>query len=160
MFTQSRPHQQQSMSSMYHKVQTDTGVEAASPHRLVEMLFEGFFDSCSQARGHIRAGNVEQKCRSLARAARIVDEGLKAPLDLQAGGELAKDLRDLYAYVTVRLTHANLHDLYDYMVRQLTRANVKNDDTALRECASLVETLREGWDGIADQVHSDRKVAA
>jgi len=138
MFTQSRPHQQQSMSSMYHKVQTDTGVEAASPHRLVEMLFEGFFDSCSQARGHIRAGNVEQKCRSLARAARIVDEGLKAPLDLQAGGELAKDLRDLYAYVTVRLTHANL----------------QNDEAAVDECQRLLRPIHSAWSAIGGQFGS------
>ncbi|KQW40427.1 flagellar export chaperone FliS [Rhizobacter sp. Root404] len=137
MFTQSRPHQQ-SMSTMYHKVQTDTGVDAASPHRLVEMLFEGFFDSCSQARGHIRAGNVEQKCRSLARAARIVDEGLKAPLDLQAGGELAKDLRDLYAYVTVRLTHANL----------------QNDEAAVDECQRLMRPIYSAWTAIGGQVGS------
>jgi flagellar protein FliS len=137
MFTQSRPHQQ-SMSTMYHKVQTDTGVDAASPHRLVEMLFEGFFDSCSQARGHIRAGNVEQKCRSLARAARIVDEGLKAPLDLQAGGELAKDLRDLYAYVTVRLTHANL----------------QSDEAAVDECQRLMRPIYSAWTAIGGQVGS------
>ncbi|HEY9237822.1 MAG TPA: flagellar export chaperone FliS [Burkholderiaceae bacterium] len=138
MFTQSRPHAQKSMSSMYHTVQTDTGVDAASPHRLVEMLFEGFFDSCSQALGHIRAGNVELKCRSLARAARIVDEGLKAPLDLQAGGELAKDLRDLYAYVSVRLTHANL----------------QNDEAAVDECQRLMRPIQSAWTAIGARVGS------
>ncbi len=138
MFTQSRSHQQHSMSSMYHTVQTDTGVDAASPHRLVEMLFEGFFDSCSQAIGHIRAGNVELKCRSLARAARIVDEGLKAPLDLNGGGELAKDLRDLYAYVSVRLTHANL----------------QNDVAAVDECQRLLRPIHSAWATIGGQVGS------
>ncbi len=137
MFTQSRSPQQ-SMSSMYHKVQTDTGVDTASPHRLVAMLFEGFFDACSQARGHIKSGNVEQKCRSLGRAARIVDEGLKAPLDLQAGGELAKDLRDLYAYVTVRLTHANL----------------QSDEAAVDECQRLLRPIQAAWIQIGAQVAS------
>ena len=135
MFTQTRSPQQ-SMSGMYHKVQTDTGVETASPHRLVAMLFEGFFDACSQARGHSKSGNVEQKCRSLGRAARIVDEGLKAPLDLQGGGELAKDLRDLYAYVTVRLTHANL----------------RNDEAAIDECQQLLRPIQSAWNQIGAQV--------
>jgi flagellar protein FliS len=138
MFTQSRPHQQHSMSNMYHKVQTDTGVGAASPHRLVEILFEGLFDSCSQSRGPKRAGHVEQKCRSLARAARIVDEGLKAPLDLNGGGELAKDLRDLYAYVSVRLTHANL----------------QNDEDAVDECQRLLRPIHSAWAAIGGQVGS------
>ena len=138
MFTQSHSHPQRSMSGMYHKVQTDTGVDAASPHRLVEMLFEGFFDSCSQALGHIRTGNVELKCRSLARAARIVDEGLKAPLDLQSGGELAKDLRDLYAYVSVRLTHANL----------------QNDEAAVDECQRLLRPIHSAWTTIGSRVSS------
>ena len=135
MFTQSRSPQQ-SMSSVYHTVQTDTGVETASPHRLVAMLFEGFFDACSQARGHIKAGNVEQKCRSLGRAARIVDEGLKAPLDLRAGGELAKDLHDLYAYVSVRLTHANL----------------RNDEAAIDECQRLLRPIQSAWDQIGARI--------
>lgn len=137
MFTQTRSSQQ-SMSSMYHKVQTDTDLDTASPHRLVAMLFEGFFDACSQARGYIRAGNIEQKCRSLARAARIVDEGLKAPLNLEAGGELAKDLRDLYAYVSVRLTHANL----------------QNDDAAVDECQRLLRPVQLAWKEIGAKVGS------
>ena len=137
MFTQTRSSQH-SMSSMYHTVQTDTGVDTATPHRLVAMLFEGFFDACSQALGHIQAGNVEQKCRSLGRATRIVDEGLKAPLDLNAGGELAKDLRDLYAYVSVRLTHANL----------------QNDEAAVEECQRLMRPIQSAWNQIGAQVGS------
>ena len=39
-------------------------------------------------------------------------------------------------------------------------SNLKNDDVALGECARLVETLREGWDGIAAQVDAPSRVAA
>ena len=137
MFTETRSSHQP-MSSMYHKVQTDTAVDSASPHRLVAMLFEGFFDACSQARGHIRGGNVEQKCRSLGRATRIVDEGLKARLDLRSGGKLAQDLHDLYAYVAVRLTHANL----------------QNDEAAVEECQQLLRPIESAWNQIGAQVAS------
>lgn len=135
MFTQTRSSQQ-SKSSMYHAVQTDTDLDTATPHRLVVMLFEGFFDACSQARGHMLTGNIELKCRSLARAVRIVDEGLKAPLDLDGGGELAKDLRGLYTYVGVRLTHANLH----------------NDDSAIVECQRLLRPVQAAWTEIGAKV--------
>ena len=46
------------------------------------------------------------------------------------------------------------------MVQQMTRANLKNDDAPLAECMGLVETLREGWDGIADQVQAAPRIAA
>jgi flagellin-specific chaperone FliS len=37
-------------------------------------------------------------------------QGLRAGLDLKAGGSLARDLDDLYAYLAMRLTLANLHN--------------------------------------------------
>jgi flagellar protein FliS len=75
---------------------------------------------------------------------RIVEEGLVAPLDLEAGGALA----------------VNLRDLYDYIVRRLTLANLKSDDAALADCATLVQTMRESWDAIAPQVASPAQAAA
>ena len=137
MFTQTRSPSQ-SMSGMYQKVQVDTGVQAASQHRLVEMLLEGALDACAQAHGHLQSGNVEAKCKALQRAARIVDEGLKARLDLVGGGKLAMDLRDLYAYIGVRLTHANLH----------------NDVAAIDECQRLLRPIQSAWEAIGVQAEA------
>jgi flagellar protein FliS len=41
---------------------------------------------------------------AIGRAVRIVEEGLRAGLDLRAGGSLARDLHELYGYLTMRLT--------------------------------------------------------
>ncbi len=122
-------------ASMYRSVGVNTGVEAADPHRLVTMLYDGFVEAIAQARGALQAGDIERKCAAVGRAARIVDEGLRGALDLEAGGELAGRLNDLYAYVLVRLTPANL----------------RNDETALDECRRLIEPLREAWTAIAPQ---------
>ncbi|MGY4830197.1 flagellar export chaperone FliS [Sphaerotilaceae bacterium SBD11-9] len=113
----------------YQQVHVTTGVDGASPHRLVEMLFEGLLDAFAQARGAIRQGNIETKGEAIGRAVRIIDEGLRAGLNLEAGGPLAADLRDLYAYVTVRLTYANRH----------------SDEAAIAECAQLIEPLSKAW---------------
>jgi flagellar protein FliS len=122
-------------ATLYTSIGVETGVSGATPHKLVAMLFDGFVDAVTQARGALEARNVEAKGRAIGRAARIVDEGLKAGLDLTAGGTLAKDLSDLYAYVTMRLTWANLH----------------NDVGALDECLQLVQPLRDAWNSIEGQ---------
>ena len=109
-----------------------TGVSTATPHQLVLMLFDGFDEALAQALGALRDGAVDVKCRAIGRAARIVDEGLRANLDLNGGGQLAADLRELYAYVSLRLV----------------RANLDNDAAGIEECRRLVRPLREAWASI------------
>jgi flagellar protein FliS len=120
---------------MYRSIGVNTGVDAADPHRLVTMLYEGFLDAVAQARGAMKVGDIERKCRTIGRASSIVDEGLRGGLNLEAGGELALQLNDLYAYVTLRLTQANL----------------RNDEQALEECVRLIQPLRDAWIAIAPQ---------
>lgn len=127
------------MANAYARVGVETGVESASPHRLIAMLFDGYMDALATARGALRQGQVEIKGRAISRAARIVDEGLKASLNLNGGGQLAEDLRSLYEYLTMRLTQANL----------------RNDETILDECVSLVEPLRAAWREIGSHVASN-----
>lgn len=117
----------------YQRIGVETGVAAATPHQLVLMLFDGFDESLVQAVGAIRSRQVDQKCRAIARATRIVDEGLRASLNMTQGGTLAADLHTLYAYISGRLLHA-----------QLT-----NDVAALDECRRLMQPLREAWVSIA-----------
>jgi flagellar protein FliS len=119
----------------YHQTGVSTGVQMASPHRLVEMLFDGLLDSIAQAQGAIAQGQVELKGRAIKRAVSIVVEGLRGGLNLDAGQALAADLDKLYAYIVTRLTVANL----------------RNDDAALRECADLIRPLRDAWKEIAPQ---------
>ena len=81
------------------------------------------------------------RARPSAARLRIVEEGLKAGLDLKEGGRLAADLSDLYAYVELRLTQANL----------------RNDLAALDECKRLILPLRDAWASIGPQVDNGGK---
>ena len=123
-------------ANAYRQVGVSGSVEDASPHRLIELLFDGYVEAIAQARGAMRNGQIELKGKAITRAARIVDEGLKAGLNLGAGGPLAQDL----------------HALYDYLGKRLTLANVRNDDSMLEECARLIEPLRQAWRDISGQV--------
>ena len=133
MFASAAPSRNASSASAgaYHTVGVETGVAAASPHQLVTMLFDGFNTAIAEARSALAAGQVEAKCKALVRALRIVDEGLKAPLDA-AGGALSDNLSSLYGYVALRLTQANL----------------KSDEGALDECVKLMQPLAEAWGSI------------
>ena len=122
-----------SIAGLYQDVQVDTGVSGASPHRLIDMLFEEFLASCARARGAIRERDVQEKGRAIGRAVRIVEEGLRGGLNMKDGGELARVLQDLYGYVTLRLTQANL----------------KSDEAAVAECMALVQPIHDAWRAIA-----------
>jgi flagellar protein FliS len=128
----------QSFANAYRRIGVETGVSSASAHRLVEMLFDGFVEAVNQAIGAMRERKIEPKGRAIMRAVRILEEGLKAGLNMEEGGKLAEDLSALYAYVAVRLTYANL----------------KNDAGALEECLRLINPLREAWASIGPQVEA------
>ncbi|MFT7723378.1 MAG: flagellar export chaperone FliS [Roseateles sp.] len=119
-------------ANLYAKVGLETDVLAANPHRLVSLLFDGANDAMGQAIQAIRNRDVELKTRQLQRAVRIFDEGLRAALD-PAGGQVAADLRDLYAYICTRLTQANL----------------RSDAAAIEECRRLLAPIQDAWQGIA-----------
>ena len=124
------------MSGMYRQVGISTSISNASSHRLVAMLYDGLLESLAEARGAIRNRDVEAKCRALTRAGRIVEEGLKAGLNLEAGGSMGRGLNELYTYISNRVLHANL----------------RSDVAAVEECCKLVEPLRDAWNQIGAQV--------
>jgi flagellar protein FliS len=133
-FANRTPHRQMG-GGLYRQVGVETRLSGATPHQMVAMLFDGFMEAVAQARGAMRGGQPGAKGMAIGRAVRIVEEGLRAGLDLQAGGSLAQDLHNLYGYLTMRLTIANLH----------------NNEEALDECQRLMEPLREAWAAIGTE---------
>ena len=116
-------------ASAYRQVGAHSGVENASPHQLIQMLFDGLFQSLNAARGAIERGEIDEKGRHITKSVRILQEGLAMGLDLEKGGELA----------------ANLKLLYDYSVAQLTKANVHNDVVLVEEVIKVLQPVAQGW---------------
>ena len=123
-------------ASAYKRVSVETGVGMASPHQLVNMLFESLLVSIGAARSHLANGDMAGKGENILKAVRIIDEGLKPALNLNQGGDLAANLNGLYGFCLVRLTQANLH----------------NDDAALQDVVRVIEPLAQGWKQIGDSV--------
>ncbi|GKS77958.1 flagellar export chaperone FliS [Acidovorax sp. SUPP950] len=116
-------------ASVYRQVGVQSSVDGASPHQLIQMLFDGLVQSLNAARGSMQRGDVEEKGRHLGKAVRIIEEGLKGGLNPVQGGELA----------------ANLRALYDYCVGRLTMANLRNDVTLVEEVVNLIVPVAQGW---------------
>lgn len=116
----------------YAHVGLETGVFAATPHKLVLMLFEGARLSLSSALVHMKNGRFAAKGESISKAIAIITSGLQASLDINAGGELAEQLNALYEYMGRRLLEANLHNKPEY----------------IEEVAGLLNKLSEAWEAI------------
>ena len=119
----------------YETTGVETGVMAADPHQLVQMLFEGARLAIARSLIALEQGDIPSKGQAISRAVKIIYEGLNASLSWDANPEMAD-----------RLTL-----LYDYMVRRLTEANVRNDAKALREVDRLLAELEGAWKAIAPE---------
>ena len=128
----------------YAKVELDTSVTAADPHKLILLLYQGALLAISSARNQMLRKEVDAKGKSVSHAIRIIDEGLKASLDKNVGGDLAQ----------------NLSALYGYMSQRLLVANLKNDVAALDDVSRLLTELKEAWEAIRPEVASTPTGAA
>ena len=128
-----------SRTGQYVAVGAQTGVMSASPHQLIEMLLEGAISKIAMAKGAMQREQIEQKGELITKASSII-MGLRSSLDMEAGGEVAQ----------------NLDELYGYMAQRLLDAHINNEISALDEVSNLLREIKHGWDAIANQ-NSDKK---
>lgn len=119
----------------YSSVKVHSSVESASPHRLIQMLFEGALERIAQAKGAMAQNQIARKGELIGKAVAIVG-GLQGSLNDREGGALA----------------ANLDGLYDYVIRRLTQANYENNPEYLDECGRLLGEIKTAWDAISNHV--------
>lgn len=121
--------------SEYQQVNTIGSTEGASPHRLIQLLMQGFLQRVAEAKGAMQRKDVPSKGMAISKAINIV-AGLQASLNKEVPNSLPQQL----------------DSLYDYMQRRLLEANLKSSETALDEVADLMRKIKEGWDGIEQKL--------
>jgi flagellar protein FliS len=119
-------------ASAYKQVGAQTSIEGASPHQVICLLFDALLLSLNTARGALARGDIEAKGAAIGKAVRILEEGLKSGLDMDAGGELA----------------INLNGVYNYSILRLTTANLKNDASLIEEVTQLIVPVFDAWKSI------------
>ena len=123
-------------ASAYNRVGVETSVSTADAHELINLLFNGLIETLSLAQAAMLRNDIAGKGKYIAKATRLIGEGLKGSLSPE-GGELTRNLTALYDYCIARLLHANL----------------KNDSTAIDEVRSLIEPVAESWKAIRNQAN-------
>jgi flagellar protein FliS len=114
------------------KAYQDNAVTTQSRGRLIVMLYDGAIKFLKQAIRELEANNYEAKGQYINRALDIINE-LNAVLDMNAGGEMASNLRKLYLF----------------MIKHLSEANVKGDQQMIQDVIKLMEELNQSWRAIA-----------
>jgi flagellar protein FliS len=109
----------------------DNAVTTQSKGRLIVMLYDGAIRFSRLAIKEIENNNYEAKGRYINKAIDILNE-LNVVLDMDAGGEIAGNLRKLYVF----------------MINRLSQANVQNDTQLIRDVIKLMEELNSSWKAI------------
>lgn len=130
------------------KAYANTGLEssvlAADPHKLIALLYQGALLAIANAKNAMLRKDIPAKGKAISHAMSIIDEGLKASLDKNVGGDLALSLDALYTYMCSRLLTANLN----------------NDVEALDEVARLLGEIKGAWDSIREVALAQQAPAA
>jgi len=103
-------------------------VLGASPLKLVQLLYRAALDSIAAARRFVRLGDIRSRSRAVSKAMAIVTE-LALSLNVEQGGELSRNLAQLYGYVE----------------KLLIQANFEQREQPLEEAERLLSTLAEAW---------------
>lgn len=119
-------------ANTYRAVDIESSVLGSSPHQLVGLMFTTLLQSLAKARTAIQNRDTATKVRAIGHSLRILEEGLKGSLDTNRGGELAR----------------NLANLYDYCVLRTTEANLRNDAAMIDEVIGLITPVADGWSDI------------
>ena len=120
-------------ASAYARIGTESGAMSASPHQLITMLFDGAKTAITMARHHMANKEIAAKGLAISKAINIIDNGLKASLDAEAGGQSGAEL--------VR----NMSAFYDYVTQRLMYANLRNDPELLDEADRMLDAISSAW---------------
>jgi len=119
-------------AASYNKIKTHSAVDDASPHKLIDMLFDGALERITQAKGAMEHGNIELKGQKINGAINIVN-GLRENLNHDNAADISE----------------NLEATYEYITRILSQAHAENDMKLLDEASTLLNNIAEAWKKIA-----------
>ncbi|MDI9570844.1 MAG: flagellar export chaperone FliS [Pseudomonadota bacterium] len=106
----------------------DANVLTANPLKLVLMCYDGAITSLKLAREAYIRKDYESKAKALQKALDIIHE-LDASLDMGRGGEISKNLRGLYLFMT----------------QSLIEADTKRDLKTMERIIGLLQELQSAW---------------
>lgn len=127
--TYSRRSKASRATGAYANIGLETEVLSASPERLISLLYRGALTAMTKAEIYFEQGNIQERGLAISKAIDIVDSGLKAGINADKGGEIAK----------------NLLLNYEIIIRDLMQANLHNDPQKLATAKQMLKDLSSAW---------------
>ncbi|AUG51990.1 flagellar export chaperone FliS [Thalassospira marina] len=106
----------------------DQQVNTASPAQMVYMLYNKAISVLQEAIKAIEANDIEARCNANGRAMEIIAH-LSGTLDLEQGGEIARNLQEIYRFSMVHLM----------------KVDRNNDAQAAQDVIGLLTPMRDSW---------------
>ncbi len=100
----------------------------SSQKQLIVMAYDGVLRFLRQALEHMEKGEIEAKHTKLTKARAVIQE-LASTLNLEEGGEIAR----------------NLWNLYMFFMQKITEANFTGDPSHVEGILPAVQELRDAW---------------
>ncbi|MBI4876738.1 MAG: flagellar export chaperone FliS [Acidobacteria bacterium] len=116
------------MASQAHDAYLESEILTSDPVELVQLLYRAALEAVRQARAWLEQGRIRERSESISRASAILNE-LALAVDHSAGGNLSRNLVELYAYLQGLLLDAN----------------ARQQPAPLEEAERLLASLAEAW---------------
>ena len=120
---------------------SNSSINFASPHELITRLLKGALDRSAQAKGAILQKNIQAKGELISKSISIIG-ALSGCLDHEKGGELSR----------------NLDNLYEYMIVLLSQANTNNDPKKIDETIRLLLEIKGAWDQVPEKLREAQAI--
>ncbi|MEK7358032.1 MAG: flagellar export chaperone FliS [Bdellovibrionota bacterium] len=130
------------MKNAYQKYK-QTSIQSASREKLLLMLYEGAIKFLKLSISAAENKQIAERGSNIGRCYDIILE-LNNTLDHKVAPEIAKNLEQLYMFITDKLT----------------QGNISGDPKHLREALKVLETLYEGWVKAVEQIKKDNSAAS
>ena len=124
----------------YQNAYKKASVNTLDQNKLIIMLYDGAIKNASFAVEHMKSEEIEKVHDCLIKTKNIVTE-LMATLNMDHGGDIAK----------------NLQSLYSYMFSQLIEANMNKKTEPVVIVIDLLKELRAAWTQINSKKKNDAK---
>ena len=122
-------------AKQYATTYVETSISEATPHKLIEMLYDGALKNLNLGKYFIEHKNHEKKSEHLNKALSILNAS-RDGLDMERGKEVS----------------GNLFDLYDYCYRKTFEASTKSDAEAVDEVITLIKDVADAWKAMPDNM--------
>ena len=110
-------------------------IETLNLPKLISKGYERIILELKASIESIKNDDLRSKINHINKALDIL-LALKSGLDFDKGGEIAK----------------NLYDIYDFCEKQIMLANLKNDEKIINDIINILSTVKEGWDELSLKV--------